>query len=198
MATLRRMATSQDGSAGSRTTAVTALDVMAFCRHGSVLEGQWPLRRMSRLAASLEMVDAEAMTHWSTRGSLVNVAGAEPQIWLHLQGQAKVSLQCQRCLQTMTEPLQVDRRFRFVRSEAEAARLDEDSDDDVLALEPRLDLMGLLEDELILGLPLVPRHAVCPQPLLPAVDTHAVDEPLPNPFAALAALRKRLAGLGEE
>jgi uncharacterized protein len=35
----------------------------------------------------------------------------------------------------------------------------------VLALEPALDLKELVEDELLLALPLVPRHEVCPEPL---------------------------------
>jgi uncharacterized protein len=98
--------------------------------------------------------------------------------------------------------LQVDRRFRFVRTEAEAARLDEDSDDDVLVLEPRLDLAELLEDEFILALPIVPMHDSCPQPLLTpaqpglrpgvaAQDANATQAERPNPFAALAALRKK-------
>ncbi len=76
-------------------------------------------------------------------------------------------------------------------SEAEAERLDAESDDDHLVLVPRLDLLALVEDELILELPLVPRHeGICPEPLpQPAADEAPVDE-RPNPFAALAALRK--------
>jgi uncharacterized protein len=85
----------------------------------------------------------------------------------------------------------VQRRFRFVRNEDEAARLDEESEDDVLALPARLDLQALLEDELILALPIVPRHALCPEPLpLPAAEPLDEEAPAPNPFAALAALRR--------
>jgi uncharacterized protein len=102
-------------------------------------------------------------------------------------------LQCQRCLQALQQPLVLERRFRFVASEDEAERLDADSDDDHLVLEPRLDLRSLVEDELILELPLVPRHeGPCPQPLPQPEPEPAEppDEARPNPFAALAALRK--------
>ena len=85
--------------------------------------------------------------------------------------------------------------MRFVRSEAEAERLDEVSDDDVLVLLPRLDLHELAEDELILALPLVPRHDdVCPEPLPMPIDDLPSEEPAPNPFAALAALRSARGG----
>jgi uncharacterized protein len=89
----------------------------------------------------------------------------------------------------------VDRRFRFVAGDDEAARLDEESEDDVLVLQARLNLLELLEDELILALPLVPRHATCPEPLLAPAGGEPEgmpdEEPAPNPFAVLAALRGR-------
>ena len=63
----------------------------------------------------------------------------------------------------------------------------------LLALPPTLDLIELLEDELLLALPLVPRHEACPEPLPMSAgevsEGEADDEP--HPFAALAALRGR-------
>ncbi len=95
----------------------------------------------------------------------------------------------------MPQHVAVDRALRFVRGEDEAARLDEESDDDVLALAGRLDLAELAEDELILALPLVPMHDACPQPLAadmaPAGADEAAGPARPNPFASLAALRGR-------
>ena len=52
----------------------------------------------------------------------------------------------------------------------------------MLALEPALDLRGLVEDELLLALPLVPRHEVCPEPL--------PIEPEPEAPAVGASLRR--------
>lgn len=175
-----------------------ALPLPAFCRSGAALHGSWPLAALVRLGAGTAGGTGDAPpVEWALQGELRPVTGGDDEIWLHLRGGAAVRLTCQRCLGEMTEALQVDRRFRFVRGEAEAARLDELSDDDVLELPPRLDLRELLEDELILALPLVPRHGVCPQPL-PLRDEPAevVAAAPPNPFAALAALRKRGSGDG--
>jgi uncharacterized protein len=61
--------------------------------------------------------------------------------------------------------LELDRRFLFVARRGQAARLDEEIDDEVLVFARELDLHALLEDELLLDLPLVPRHDAAPQPL---------------------------------
>jgi uncharacterized protein len=168
-----------------------ALDVPALCKAGARLEGQWPLMGMERLAAGF-IAASDGAAAWSATGALVPVAGGEPELWLELAARADVPLACQRCLQAMTQRLEVSRRFRFVRNEDEALRLDEESEDDVLVLPARLDLHELLEDELILAQPIVPRHDVCPEPLpLPAEAPAEEDEPAPHPFAALAALRGR-------
>jgi uncharacterized protein len=189
-----------------------ALDLVALCKDAAHLKGEWPLAGMSRLMTSLAAVPDGDMA-WSLQASQKPEAGAEPQRWLHLQGRARVPLVCQRCLGVMVELLQIDQRLRFVRSEDEAARLDEESDEDVLSLPARLDLAALCEDELILALPLVPKHDPhCPQPLpmpapgfapalgapgpkeastrLGAGDETKADGERPHPFAALAALRK--------
>jgi uncharacterized protein len=170
-----------------------ALDVLAFCKAGGTLQGQQALASLLRLAASF-CAATDGSASWRAEGRLLPVAGGEAEAWLDLQAQAEVPLECQRCLQAMTEPVQVQRRFRFVRSEEEAARLDEEVEDDVLVLPARLDLQELVEDELILALPIVPRHSVCPQPLpLPAPLSGEEPDP-PHPFAALAALRGRDSG----
>jgi uncharacterized protein len=170
------------------------LDLRRFARDGARLEGVWPQDRFTRLATGLmpPLADAPApAVGWSAQGLQRAVQGGEPEVWLHLQVQTVARLECQRCLQPINELLKVHRPLRFVAGEDEAARLDEDSDDDVLALVPRLDLFDLIEDELILALPLVPRHEICPQPLAaaPAHPPAADKEERPHPFAALAALR---------
>jgi uncharacterized protein len=97
------------------------------------------------------------------------------------------------------EPLRVDRWFHFVETEALAAELDDDSEDDVLVQSSAFDLQELIEDELLLAQPVVPRHETCPQPLplKPDISINADDvadtatsaRPA-HPFAALAALKK--------
>lgn len=169
-----------------------AAPVAALCRDGETLLGAWPLAELPRLAESLFVAPA-ATEHasWQARFGQDQPVGRPPESWLELEAHTHVTLQCQRCLQALQQPLAMQRRFRFVASEAEAERLDADSDDDHLVMQPRLDLRALVEDELILELPLVPRHeGTCPEPLPLATAPAAEPEARPNPFAALAALRK--------
>ena len=92
----------------------------------------------------------------------------------------------------MTVALAVRPSLRFVRGEAQAEALDEDSEEDVLALTPALDLQPLVEDELILALPLVPRHEQCPKPLPMSAGEGEIQQAdaADHAFAALASLRR--------
>lgn len=167
------------------------LDLPRCAAAGTALAGEWPAAALDRLAIDAPPAGA-GVVRWSARGERRPVTGGEPETWLHLQADTAVRLVCQRCLQPLDLPLHARRAIRWVADEAEAERLDEVSEDDVLALPPqgRIDLQSLVEDELILGLPLVPRHDDCPEPLpLPADDLDD-DEPA-HPFQALAALKTR-------
>ena len=101
-------------------------------------------------------------------------------------------LECQRCLKAIVVAVDTERNFLFVRGEDAAAQIDADSEDDVLALTRALDLRELIEDELLLALPLVPRHEVClsPLPMAAGDDEAAAAEAPPHPFAGLAALKR--------
>jgi len=168
------------------------LDVAAFAKEAGELAGRWPLAGFGRVAesgaAGVPVTDADEV-QWSVRGEHRQRRGVEPQIWLHVEAATQVSLECQRCLQPVGVPLQISRSFLFVHGEDAAAQLDTDSEDDVLAITRALDLHELIEDELLLALPIVPRHDVCPEPLPQALaDEAELDKP--NPFAALAALKR--------
>lgn len=169
----------------------TRLDVEEFAAQGAELEGRWPLQQFDRLCelASAESPSNEAdEVAWHARGERLFSRG-EAQAWLYVEAATAVALECQRCLSPVRVPLRFLRRFRFVRGEEAAAQLDAESEDDVLALTRALDLRELIEDELLLALPIVPVHALCPVPLPVSADEGAVEE-RPNPFAALAALKR--------
>lgn len=168
------------------------LDVRALAKEAAALDGSWPLKGFARLGESLA-AEPRGQVAWRARGFEVPVRGGSAQTWLELQASASVSLVCQRCLHSLDETLTLDRRFLFAKNEDEAAQLDGEIEDDVLVATKELDLHELVEDELLLGLPLVPRHDVCPQPLPMPKDAPDVAEAAdaPHPFAALAALRKR-------
>lgn len=174
------------------------LDVAAFAEQGASQTGHWPLAALARLASS-EPADAPPApadaVRWSARGERRPARGGEPETWLHLEVSARLHLECQRCLRPVETLLQVEQSLRFVAGEAQAAALDADSEHDVLALERSLDLRELIEDELLLVLPLVPRHDTCPEPLqhradrLPDDDDGAAEVERPNPFAVLQQLK---------
>jgi len=169
------------------------LDLAAFAREGVSLEGEWPAASLERLADS-GAAEAPAKdwpaVGWSLHAEIRQPRGGKAQTWLQVTARARVALTCQRCLRPVEEHLDVDRWIRFVETEAEAAELDADSDDDVLALPRHLDARELIEDELLLALPLVPRHEVCPEPLPHVDDESEAEEERPNPFAKLAALKR--------
>ena len=171
------------------------LDVAAFAADAQRLEGRWPLCGFTRLVAD-QPADApppEGDVAWQARGERRAVSGGAPENWLALEASARVHRTCQRCLQPVALDLHVDRRLRFVADENLAAELDAESEDDVLALERALDLHDLVEDELLLALPMVPHHDRCPQPLpapAPAVAAaEPPDEAAAHPFVALAGWR---------
>lgn len=171
------------------------LSVEAFAKNEQLLKGEWPLTSMTRLLESThsqQAAEGHPVVAWQLRGESRSARSGPPEIWLHVESSATVALTCQRCLQALTTQVAAQRSFRFVHGEAAAAELDAQSEDDVLALSRHLDARELIEDELLLELPLVPRHDVCPQPLL-ARDMSADDSEQvvrENPFAALAQLKR--------
>jgi len=168
------------------------LDVAAFAKEAGELAGHWPLALFDRIAESAvpgaPVTDADQVS-WSARGERRQLRGGDAQVWMHVAAATHVSLECQRCLKPVDVPLQISRQFLFVHGEDAAAQLDADSEDDVLAITRALDLRELIEDELLLAMPIVPRHESCPEPLVAAADDEPVEEK-PNPFAALATLKR--------
>jgi len=175
------------------------LDARRFAEADGHLQGKFPVTDFDRLAADLHpqaLADALSPVAWQAHGELRLAAdGATPAVWLHLQAQTAVALTCQRCLGPVETPLVVDRWYRFVATEAQAEAEDDAAEEDLLALEPRPNLLAVLEDELLMALPLVPMHELCPQPLpssagaLPG-DAEGAETPRENPFQALAKLKK--------
>ena len=168
------------------------LDVASFAKDAGELDGRWPLRQFSRIKDSIhaeQPVDDGDEVVWSARGEFREARGDQPQAWLHLKATARLRLECQRCLGPVELDVDIDRSFRFVAGEDAAAQMDADSDEDVLALTRALDLSELVEDELLLALPLVPMHDVCPVPLLTGDPEAAENREGPNPFAVLAGFR---------
>lgn len=176
------------------------LDASALAQAAGVLEGRTGLDQLPRLAEDLHAQDDAPLTGdvtWQLTGEMRPPrTGSQPDVWLHLQASVTVPLTCQRCLGPVSTPLAVDRWFRFVADEAAAEAQDDDCEEDLLALEPRPDMLAVLEDELLMEMPLVPMHDVCPEPVLlgdAAPEVEAAPE-RPHPFAGLARLRGKGSG----
>jgi uncharacterized protein len=178
---------------------------------GAALQGEMLLNDLPRVAADapasvpqpLPLVRWEARAEWrqpvaADLGDVPKpfVGKAPPgfppgqHLWLQLRVSTQVPLACQRCLQPYQQPVEVDRWFRFVLDEAQALQEDDDVPEDLLVWSPKFNLLELIEDEVLLDLPLIPKHEDCahtwqPEPQ-PAVEAAAER---PNPFAVLAQLK---------
>lgn len=193
----------------ARTFAPRKLDIGAFIESSELMTGAAPVADLQRIAAGLakdiDLATLPAIT-WSAQGRQIAQRVGGPQLWLDLTAHGDLAWECQRCLHAVTLPVAVERSIRFVKDEAAAADLDADGDDDVLALSRQFDLMELIEDELIMAQPIVPRHDECPSDIVklmhsdeevavpgqPAVteEGQPTASGRPNPFAVLAALKK--------
>lgn len=150
------------------------------------------LQDMERLAHEAIGLEADLTINWQARGELRAGARDEADIWLHLTASASMPLTCQRCMTAVDSPIEVDQWYRFVATEEIAMAEDDESEEDLLVMEPQFDLLAVLEDELIMALPVVPMHEVCP--VTPQTQTGELEAAesveKPNPFAVLAQLKK--------
>lgn len=175
----------------NREFAARRLDVKSFAEDAGTVSGQEPVRQHERLMAETQGRGAEAPVSWSATGEVRNSGHVQPQIWLHLTANATLPLTCQRCLAPVDIAVAVQRSFRFVPDEDMAAAQDDASEEDVLALSRSFDLVELVEDELLMELPLAPRHEACPVPVQLSAADPGVEAPKPreNPFALLGKLK---------
>ena len=166
------------------------LDVKAFASNQSKLSGEVDLHSMPRLRADCaEEVAGKVI--WSAQGEMRQASDGHDAAWMHVQAKTEVPLTCQRCLKTVQQALEVDRSFRFVKDEATAEAQDDESEEDLLVFSKDFDLLVLVEDELLMALPLVPMHTSCQSEHAPTSkdDSGADADTKPNPFAVLATMR---------
>ena len=127
------------------------VDPWRFCRDGQSWETRSDVAAFPRLA------------HEFTQGTLFcRVVGRVDQrgsLALQLTVSGKVELPCQRCLGSMPYVVDVGRTLYLARNEAELERLDALPDSDAIQAGERLSLVELVEDEVLLSLPLAPMHA---------------------------------------
>ena len=172
------------------------LDVSHLALADGSLSGQSSLSKYERLAQETQGLGLENALKWSAHLQTCEGPAGHPTPWLHLTIDTVLPLICQRCLDQVDVAVNVDRWFRFVESEPVAQQQDDDSEEDLLVSSREFDLAGLIEDEVLMDLPLVPRHERCPvAPKLAVADAdfEALPEK-PHAFARLALLKGKSTG----
>lgn len=129
-----------------------------FTEKSRCWEGNTMVGDFERLAQ--EFVNPEAVLHYRVCGG--QDSRGRPR--LHCKVQAEVEVQCQRCLKPLGVVIESDRLLYLAAGEEEADRLDvvlADDETDVMVAGQTLDLAGVIEDEVLLSLPIVPMHENC-------------------------------------
>lgn len=180
------------------------LDLWDFVHNGRELRGAFPVTLLER--AIEDLPDQPVVRNAaSTRDDELGVVWFEikgdsrigERASLTLQLQAHVVLQCQRCLEPMT--LQVSGLERFdVVTEAQLRQMDHEEIDpeevEFLVGSREFDLIDLLEDQLVLEIPYIPKHDGCVvEGLQDEPDLELAPEPSekPNPFGVLEQLKRK-------
>lgn len=158
-------------------------DPLRLAELDRAFEGELPLEAFRRLAGSIEQARDSA---WYR---LRFERDRKGRAWVHGRVRTSLPLTCQRCLGAFGFPVERQWRLALIREPAEEALLAE-GEDAFLVTDPGMRLAELVEDELILALPLVPLHADYERCTLP--ENPAADEPEPEAgaFAELVRLRR--------
>jgi len=158
------------------------LDSLEFARQHKQVSGRIDPALLGRLAGVL--LDNTGGLEFTVAGSSVQAtSGAEHSLSISLNG--ALNLVCQRCLGSLQWPLRI--HSRLVLIEAGAVWPDDDLLDDgsdPIDATPALDVLALIEDELLLALPIAPMHGNCRAGAVSVAD-------VASPFAKLAGLKPR-------
>jgi len=137
---------------GSLHTWYSLPDLDVFAARQTVLRGEIELKRLTRLR---DMLHADS---GSVSASLRFQQRSGGWLALELEYETSLQLVCQRCLDPMSYALLGQVQMGLLESAAAESSLPESYEPVVLDSE-RLLPERLIEDELIVSLPLVPRHA---------------------------------------
>jgi uncharacterized protein len=163
----------------SESIAGTVIDCLEFARIGGVLERKVGLNELPRLA------DLLAGTAGFLSVRLEGWRDDAGKSWLQLDIAGDPLLCCQRCLSGVKVPLSIRSRLQLMAPGEEWPDDDlADDSTDAIEAETALVVLSLIEDEVLLALPIAPRHGQCESP------AGKVTEHGSAPFAALAALKK--------
>ncbi len=152
------------------------IDGISFAKKSESLQGKIAVSSLERLREDLASLQGEI--EFRLQGGMDG--RHRPRLMLSISGQ--VMLTCQRCLAELPHRLDLHSRLVLVANEAGLPDLnDEDEEADAVVASGKMNVSDLLEEEIILSLPLAPRHDFeCVEPS--KVDELAVSR---RPFSVL-------------
>ena len=158
---------------------IVIADPLKFAVDGASLSGTVPVAELSRLASMV--VDTVGTVSYE----LIGESGLGRSPSLRFKATVVLQLCCQRCLGALEWALDRESVLQLVRPGTPIPDEELENDEvDVIEATPDMDVLALVEDELLLAVPLAPRHDSCDPPRpLGGADKE-------SPFAALAKLRK--------
>ena len=157
----------------------TVIDSLEFARTGGRISGQTPIAALSRIA------DLLAGNAGSLECEVRGERDREGNSFLLLDVSGVLQLRCQRCLESMDHALCLSSRLLLVPPGGDWPDDElEDDESDAIEADGELALLPLIEEEVLLVLPIAPRHDTCEPPA--PMDEHRE----PSVFAALAQFKK--------
>ena len=145
-------------------------------------EGTLPLSAFTRLRDSLVDADGEC------RYALEFGRDALDQAFVEVRADAELPLLCQRTLERYLHRVRLVQRLGLITSEAQESALPEEMEPLLVPESGELQPVELVEDELILALPVVPMN---PDSTLPDAYRVEEEEDKQNPFGVLSALKDK-------
>ncbi|MEO7251891.1 MAG: YceD family protein [Arenimonas sp.] len=161
-------------------TLPAVIDVWRMVSARRHFSGSFPLAAFTRLRGSL--VDTEG----ECRFTLEFGHDAMNQAFVEVRAEAELPLQCQRTMERYLQPVRVMQQLGLITSEAQESALPEGMEPLLVPESSELRPIDLVEDELILALPVVP---INPESSLPEAVWPLEEEDKPNPFAVLGTLK---------
>jgi uncharacterized protein len=151
------------------------IDGLKFARERGAISGTLGIADLPRLA---ELGCEHAALRYEVRGE--HEAGGISRLVVDAAGE--VRLTCQRCCSPVDLAVAPHSELVLAAAQAEIDAAEDDIDRVVAG--KAMDVAALIEDEVMLALPMVPMHERCEQRVAPDEAATA------SPFSALARLRK--------
>jgi uncharacterized protein len=166
------------------------IDIDRLARREQSLAGSWPLAGFERLGTLL--ADDAGQVEWRAGARRRRRVEGGEDTYLDLAIRATLRVPCVRCLGPVAVEVDDRREFLLVADEETAERLDDpESELEVIAADTPFRLAELVEDELILAVPPLPRHEACELPAghgSPGAEAGAPADGI-RPFSGLDKLR---------